>query len=107
VEKRKKGGKEGRPRLGRRGAGLEWGVAAPGGPPKGEKMGKGEFWGSFVFSFFCPNPHPKNYFLAKTLNHKQENMVRHDATTIKITPRVYLHETFELTLVRILKWGRV
>jgi hypothetical protein len=90
VEKRKRGG-------GRKG-GHDWATAGldrngGGGrrarwAAKGRKMGKGEFWGKLSIFLFCPNPHPKNYFLAKTLNHKQENMVRHDATTIKITPRV-------------------
>jgi hypothetical protein len=103
VEKRKKGGKEGRPQLGRRGAGPEWGGGRARWAARGRKMGKGEFWGKLSIFLFSPNPHTKNYFLAKTLNHKQENMVRHDATAIKITPRVYLHEIFELTLVRILK----
>jgi hypothetical protein len=92
------GGKKGRSRLGHRGAGSEWGGGRARWVTRGrEKRARESFGGSFLFSFFCPNPHPKNYFLAKTLNHKQENMVRYDATTIKITPRVYLHETFELT----------
>jgi hypothetical protein len=73
---------------------------------RGRKWARESFGGSFLFSFFALISTQK-YFLAKSLNHKQENMVRHDATTIMITPRVYLHKIFELTLVRILKRGKV
>jgi hypothetical protein len=62
--------------------------AARGRKGKGRVFGGG---GVFYFPFFALISTQK-YFLAKSLNHKQKNMVRHDATTIMLTPRVYLHK---------------
>jgi hypothetical protein len=92
--KRREKGEEGR------GWAAEPGSAQDGGGGESEKggalagpcalLGHKRRGRDFPFSIFLFSSklHPKVLF-TKSLNHKQKNMVRHDATT---TPRVYLHK---------------